>query len=476
MNRVSSIPDLSHLEQLRKRLWEGKEYGRAAVMVGAGFSRNAESKAGNSPSYPLWNELAGCLYEELYPPGTAPGEEYQRDKLRKTSGGGVLKLAQEYKTWFGRERLNKALLDIIPYRSYRPGILHRLLLSLPWSDVFTTNYDTLLEEALPSVYYRKYDVCLTMDEIPLKMKPRLVKLHGSFPSHTPFIITEEDYRRYPSRFAPFVNMVQQALMENALCLIGFSGDDPNFLNWTGWVRDNLKEHTPTIYLCGILNLSSSRRKVLQDRRIIPIDLSHLPLDQDMDSALKHVKALEWLLLSLLNGKPEDRRNWPVPSAPIIETPSDGLPPILPRPSTMSDLSKVIPQAPPDAEILQELLEAWKDQREQYPGWVVCPKQSRHILWVCTQYWLSPVAESMSLVKPWERLFLLRELNWRLERCLVPLGALAEKVKQIVISFNPFAGRLDLPDAEYHSDDIEWQHLDWEKMAHPVIAYLWLQSK
>ncbi len=464
MNRVFSIPDLSHLEQLRKRLWEGKEYGRAAVMVGAGFSRNAEPKAENAHCYPLWNELAGHLYEDLYPPGTVPGDEYQRDKLRMTSGSGVLKLAQEYETWFGREQLNRALLETIPYRAYRPGGLHGLLLSLPWSDVFTTNYDTLLEETLPSIYHRKYDVCLVMDDIPLKMRPRLTKLHGSFPSHTPFIITEEDYRTYPSKFAPLVNMVQQSLMENALCLIGFSGDDPNFLRWTGWVRDNLKEHTPSIYLCGILNLSLSQRKLLQDRRIIPIDLSHLPLDKDMDSALRHKKALEWLLLSLFNGKPEDRRNWPLPSASTIETPSDSLPPILPVLSTISNPWEVArPQEPPDAKMLRGLLEAWKGQREQYPGWVVCPKQNRAILWLCTQYWLSPIAESLSLFKPWEGLFLLRELNWRLERCLVPLGELENQVKQVVILFNPFADHLDLPDTEYHSDDSEWCHLDWEEI-------------
>ena len=433
-------------------------------MVGAGFSRNAEANAGNPPTYPLWNELAGHLYEELYPPETAPGEECQRNKERMNSGGGVLRLAQEYETWFGRERLNKALLDIIPYRAYRPGSLHRLLLSLPWSDIFTTNYDTLLEEALPFIYHRKYDVCLTVDEIPLKMRPRLVKLHGSFPSHTPFIITEEDYRTYPARFAPFVNMVQQALMENALCLIGFSGDDPNFLSWVGWVRDNLREHTPVIYLCGILNLSSSQRKLLQDRRVIPIDLSHLPLDQHMDSALKHEKALEWLLLSLLNGKPEDRRNWPNPAASMIGTPSDSLPPILPRPLTMSDPWEVArPKDPPDAEMLRKLVKAWKSQRELYPGWAVCPKQNRHILWLCTQDRLTPVTESQSLVKPWEKLFLLRELNWRLERCLVPLGTLEESMRQVVVSFNPFAGRLEMPDAEYRSDDSKWQRLDWEEI-------------
>lgn len=32
-----------------------------------------------------------------------------------------------------------------------------------------------------------------------------MKLHGSFPAHSPFIFTEEDYRTYPRKFAPFVN-------------------------------------------------------------------------------------------------------------------------------------------------------------------------------------------------------------------------------------------------------------------------------
>ena len=71
------------------------------------------------------------------------------------------------------------------------------------------------------------------------MRPRIAKLHGSFPSNRPFIFTEEDYRTYPRRFAAFVNLVQQSMMENVFCLLGFSGDDPNFLYWTGWVRDHL---------------------------------------------------------------------------------------------------------------------------------------------------------------------------------------------------------------------------------------------
>ena len=75
----------------------------------------------------------------------------------------------------------------------------------------------------------------------------MIKLHGSFPDIRPFIITEEDYRTYPQRFPEFVNTVRQSLIENVLCLIGFSGDDPNFLSWIGWLRDVMGEQASPVY-------------------------------------------------------------------------------------------------------------------------------------------------------------------------------------------------------------------------------------
>ena len=41
MNGIN-FPDQIHLEKIRADLWCGREYGRAAVRVGAGFSRNAD--------------------------------------------------------------------------------------------------------------------------------------------------------------------------------------------------------------------------------------------------------------------------------------------------------------------------------------------------------------------------------------------------------------------------------------------------
>ena len=172
----------------------------------------------------------------------------------------------------------------------RPGEMHRRLLRLPWRDVFTTNWDTLLERTYSDIPERSYSILRNTDEIPLAASPRIIKLHGSLDGHFPLIFTEEDYRTYPDRFAPFVNTVQQSMMESVFCLLGFSGDDPNFLHWSGWVRDNLQVSAPKIYLAGWLELSEHRRGMLEARNVIPIDLARHPQAKGWPKALRHQRA------------------------------------------------------------------------------------------------------------------------------------------------------------------------------------------
>jgi SIR2-like domain len=311
-----SFPDLPHFEQIRQRLWYGREFGQAAVMVGAGFSRNAEKIALSTPDFPLWSDLASDIYDELYPQNQRKAltdeQSKANGKAKEKALANPLALASEYEVIFGSPALQDLLIRSIPDNQYNPGRLHKLLMSLPWSDVFTTNYDTLLERTRPFIHDRKYDLICTTADIPGRMKPRIVKLHGSFPSHRPFIITEEDYRTYPRKFAPFVNMVQQSIMESVFCLIGFSGEDPNFLNWIGWVRDNLGESTPPIYLCGLLDsLSESKKQILRRKNILTVDVSPIfPRSEYFDPSLRHSKSIEWLLLSLMNGKPPNITSWP----------------------------------------------------------------------------------------------------------------------------------------------------------------------
>jgi len=237
----------------------------------------------------------------------------KRENLKKEgqSISGALRLAQEYEATHGRVSLDNLLQKVVPDNLYEPSTVHSQLLELPWADVFTTNWDTLLERAADGLLERNYERLMRIEDIPLKQRPRLVKLHGSFPSNGPFILTEDDFRTYPQKFAPFINLVQQSMMENVLCLVGFSGDDPNFLAWSGWVRDNLGDNSPRIYLCGMFHMRSGQRRMLEARGVTVIDL--LPIFDVANSVplnKRHEYAIDWFFKNLKAGQPPDILEWP----------------------------------------------------------------------------------------------------------------------------------------------------------------------
>jgi len=196
--------DQSHVNFVRDALWRHKPIGRAAIMVGSGFSRNARPTSLSSRQMPQWSDMARMLCDQLYPVSDRERHEAAMRETQATSG--FLRLAQEFEAVFGRLALHERIRALVPDSDYEPDDLHRRLLTLRWADVFTTNWDTLLERACRDVFERSYDIVRTPSEIPVATRPRIVKLHGSFPAHEPFIFTEEDFRTYPTKFATFVNL------------------------------------------------------------------------------------------------------------------------------------------------------------------------------------------------------------------------------------------------------------------------------
>ena len=420
-----SFPDQSHINRVRDALWQ-RSVGGASVMIGGGFSRNALKSRPDANDSPTWHDVAKAVYDKLYP--------QDGDSDLGTATSDFLRLAQEYEAAFGRSDLHRFLRELIRDDDFLPGDLHIRLLSLPWRDVFTTNWDTLLERTRTSVAGRAYSVVRSMDEIPLANRPRIVKLHGSFPSQFPLIFTEEDYRTYPTRFAPFVNTVQQAMMETVFCLIGFSGDDPNFLQWSGWVRDNLGDAAPKIYLAGWLNLSSHRRRMLEDRKVVPIDLALHPKAGEWPEHLRHQYATEWLLHTLEHGEPYDVTDWP--SLPNDQKQA-ALPTYLePIEVVKADTPQEEPHPPPSssesgnaADSVRQLLGVWAHNRKIYPGWLVVPSSARYSLSRCTDEWEPMILQVLPDFAPVERLNAIRELAWRKEILLEPISSQLESAAE-----------------------------------------------
>lgn len=121
----------TYLDLIAKHL---KEH-HAAILVGAGFSRNADKPDDSFPDSPTWPQLAEAFVNKL------SSDAAERERLLRVS---PLVLAERVEAVFGRPELDHLLLEQIPDQGYRPSSLHRKLLKLPWSDIFTTNYDTLL--------------------------------------------------------------------------------------------------------------------------------------------------------------------------------------------------------------------------------------------------------------------------------------------------------------------------------------------
>lgn len=461
------LPDQCHIEHLREALWSGREHGRVAVMVGAGFSVNATPKRQPPIPFPSWGKLVERLATELYGPvDSVPGQPRQQTHSIRDA----LRLAQEFEVAFGREALDALLLRAIPDGDYDPGDLHLRLLKLPWADVLTTNYDTLLERAAELTPDRRYAVVRTPQEIPLATKPRIMKLHGSFPATRPFIVTEDDFRTYPSEFAPFVNSAQQVLMEHKLLMIGFSGDDPNFLHWTGWVRDHLGKAAPRIFMAGVLNLTDAQRRLFEQRRITPIDLSPLVSTAICpDPVERHRRCLEWLLAAMEDAEPPNPLRWPMhdPRPSPHKSPTT---PDLPKAERREPSEEpVSPKSGADlTEEIRAVARTWRRNRDLYPGWLITPHQNREALWSRTFWWVNPIAGSANALAPADRLTILGELNWRLERCLTPLfPELTEVITQAIDDVEAFPDVAPQPQASLRPGGTGESGRDW-----PQLRWAW----
>lgn len=407
-----SIPDQSRINRVRDALWQRSD-GGASVMIGSGFSRNALKARPDANDPPTWREVTKAIYDKLYPQG-------ENNDLG-TATSDFLRLAQEYEAEFGRGDLHRFLIELIRDDDFLPGDFHIRLLSLPWHDVFTTNWDTLLERACTSVAGRAYSVVRNMAEIPQANRPRIVKLHGSLPAH-PLIFTKEDYRTYPRRFAPFVNTARQAMMETVFCLIGFSGDDPNFLEWSGWVRDNLGDAAPKIYLAGWLDLPPHSRRMLEGLNVVPIDLALHPKADEWPEHLRHQYATEWILHTLERGELYDVTDWPSPQKhAALPTHLESVEVVKPNtpqeePYSPSELSE--PENVSDS--VRQLLGIWEHNRKIYPGWLAVPSSERQLLSLYTNEWEPTILKVLPDFAPLDRLNAIRELVWRKEILLEPI--------------------------------------------------------
>ena len=442
----AAFVDQIRINRVRDSLWGGAN--GASVMVGSGFSRNAEVKLAGRSRLPDWDGLARAMLRQLHPKG-APGSA-----TKVPGSADQLAIAQEYCDEFGRAELDRFLRDQVRNDEVEPGEYHKRLLALPWSDVFTTNWDTLLERTAQQVATPSYGVVRATGEIPLVPRPRIVKLHGSLPANFPLVITKCDFDKYPKESAAFVNTARQAMMETVFLLLGFSGDDPNFLRWSKWVRNELRESAPKIYLAGWLGLDADKRQKLESTHVMPIDLARHPQRAYWrEHQRRHEFALEWILASLEAGQPYPVEEWPKAlTQPVIV------------PRHLEPVDRTAWEAPKSAVTVageedgggaceakvEEVVATWEHNRELYPGWLALPERTRREL---LDRWMHEETGDLLQTNKEEelleavygkslesRLRAVHEIVWRREIRLEPIGdKLAQAAEGVLEAIGGDAG-------------------------------------
>lgn len=409
-----------------KEIASKMKHHRTSVMVGAGFSKNAEKITQTDKKFLDWNALGDVFFEKVN--GHKPGKDNQYLN--------VLKLAEEVEAAYGRTVLNQLIKDSLSDDEYVPSELHYKLLNLGWKDVFTTNYDTLLERTLERITDRHYSIILNKEDLIYSSDPRIIKLHGSFPSTLPFVITEEDYRQYPKKSAIFVNTVQQTLIENVLCLVGFSGDDPNFLQWIGWIRDNIgKDIASKIYLVGVFNFSTAQLNLLNNRNIVVLNMSRCPDIKSND----YYAGLELFFDALKQlTKEKDEILWPTDQFhyhfDFNETNVD--------------------------EKVETIIKDWAASRNTYPGWLVVPSDRRKSLLLKTDHCHMDVFYHIQKGHLSTRIAFdfLYEYDWRINKCLKPILRTEIGVfEKVLFAINPFSDMFSVKDDEqaYNKEQPDW---------------------
>jgi hypothetical protein len=240
---------------LSGRLAQLARQRQLVLFVGAGVSQAA--------GLPGWNDLLAQLTS-----GTAVDPEAE-----EFSGLDALDKARVVRRALGDERYGARMREIFTAREQSLG--HQILAALPVTEVATTNYDTLFEDAWRCVG-RKAAVLPAQSAA--GSARWLLKLHGSVSRPDQMVLSRDDYLRFDRRGAAVSGVVHAMLMTRHMLFVGFSLSDDHFHRIVHDVREAMgaREDRPggTVFGTALSPTPSSYAQMLWQEDIDMVDLSH----------------------------------------------------------------------------------------------------------------------------------------------------------------------------------------------------------
>lgn len=198
--------------ELVDRFGRATDAGVGALFVGAGLSMGA--------GLPSWGALLGGLTRRLRIPASVTDLPLAAQYCEQAPDG-------------GRSPLENHLLEQL--KDVRdPGPGHALIARLPVREVWTTNYDRLIETAMAQA---GVDVHVAVGDEDLREvgtgRRSVIKMHGSLSAESPPrwqpppVVTRGDYERYETERLRTWAQLRASYLTRTMLFLGFSFADPN---------------------------------------------------------------------------------------------------------------------------------------------------------------------------------------------------------------------------------------------------------
>ena len=299
--------NIENLEALK----EDYDNGLVSALIGAGFSKNVSSL------YLDWTSLLKDLIDDLFKLEInqyignyfhCNVGEYHEDEKKKRKKEfadnlldkyGYLGIVSKYIDQKGyREIIEDYIEERTPYAKKNNdgttslyikdekktdviesdfSVHKQLLLCDKFKNIYTTNYDNLLEFTSDNLSEPPIPMVKSSWSLSNGFQNRsIIKIHGSLKiedndefefdgdKHLRYIIAQEDYETYIEKHEAFSHLMRISMLQGKFCLLGFSGNDPNYMGWVKWMSDILgkgKDKGPKIYLVTFKNEESLAKKL-----------------------------------------------------------------------------------------------------------------------------------------------------------------------------------------------------------------------
>lgn len=240
----------SHL----KKIINANNENRLAVFVGSGISLSSNS---DSVKLPLWGDLIQSMKVEL----DLDGEN------------DYLKVAQLYFLEFGESIYYSKIKSFFP-DSIPPSEIHKLIFELMPQCVITTNWDSILEDAIDESGALYSVISSDKDLVKATNLKKLIKMHGDFKSHN-IVFKEDDYLNYTHNFPLIESYIKSILSTHTIIFIGYSYNDINLKHIMKWIQ-NHSDYSPPMYLMA------SRYNVSQTQYLMSHGIKTLVLKDIVD--------------------------------------------------------------------------------------------------------------------------------------------------------------------------------------------------